>query len=143
MLALSKAFALASASDWPANRLLPGYLLCPRWSREVLVWRISSERELAIQQIVRAGGLNRDRGIISVAAGIKSPDIFHPSDEFLAEVQQMERKNLALEVLRKATQRRHSLAQRPTVQTAFSERWKTPWRVTTPMPSPPPRCCRS
>ena len=34
------------------------------------------------------------------AAGLKSPDISILSDEFLAEVQQMEKKNLALEALR-------------------------------------------
>lgn len=35
------------------------------------------------------------------AAGLSSPDIFILSDEFLAEVGQMEKKNLALEALRK------------------------------------------
>jgi type I restriction enzyme, R subunit len=38
---------------------------------------------------------------ILAASGIKSPDISILSDEFLAEVQQMEKKNLALEALRK------------------------------------------
>ena len=38
---------------------------------------------------------------ILTAAGIQSPDISILSDEFLAEVQQMEKKNLGLEALRK------------------------------------------
>lgn len=38
---------------------------------------------------------------ILAAAGIQSPDISILSDEFLAEVQQMDKKNLALEALRK------------------------------------------
>ncbi len=38
---------------------------------------------------------------ILAAAGIQSPDISILSDEFLAEVQQMEKKNLAMEALRK------------------------------------------
>src|SRR5690606_24317505 len=58
------------------------------------------------------------------AAGIKSPDISILSDEFLAEVQQMERKNLALEALRKLINDGiRSRSKTNVVQTkAFSER---------------------
>jgi len=58
------------------------------------------------------------------AAGIKSPDISILSDEFLLEVQQMERKNLALEALRKLINDGiRSRSKANVVQTkAFSER---------------------
>lgn len=59
------------------------------------------EIETAIRQIVD-GAVVSD-GIIDVfdAAGIKKPDISILSDEFLEEVRHMERKNLALELLKK------------------------------------------
>ena len=61
---------------------------------------------------------------ILAAAGIKSPDISILSDEFLAEVQQMEKKNLALEALRKLINDGiRSRSKANVVQTkAFSER---------------------
>lgn len=59
------------------------------------------EIETAIKQIVDKAVVSE--GIIDVfdAAGIKKPDISILSDEFLAEIQGMERKNLALELLKK------------------------------------------
>ena len=61
---------------------------------------------------------------ILAAAGIQSPDISILSDEFLAEVQQMEKKNLALEALRKLLNDGiRSRSKTNVVQTkAFSER---------------------
>ena len=58
------------------------------------------------------------------AAGLKSPDISILSDEFLDEVQQMEKKNLALEALRKLINDGiRSRSKANVVQTrAFSER---------------------
>jgi type I restriction enzyme R subunit len=58
------------------------------------------------------------------AAGLRSPDISILSDEFLAEVQQMEKKNLALEALRKLINDGiRSRSKANVVQTkAFSER---------------------
>lgn len=60
-----------------------------------------AEIETAIRQIVDKAVVSE--GIIDVfdAAGIKKPDISILSDEFLAEIQGMERKNLALELLKK------------------------------------------
>jgi len=60
-----------------------------------------AEIETAIRQIVDKAVVSE--GIVDVfdAAGIKKPDISILSDEFLAEIQGMERKNLALELLRK------------------------------------------
>jgi type I restriction enzyme R subunit len=59
------------------------------------------EIETAIRQIVDKAVVSE--GIIDVfdAAGIKKPDISILSDEFLREIQGMERKNLALELLKK------------------------------------------
>ncbi len=105
VLALSKAFALASASDEAqAIREEVGFFQA---IRAALVKSSTGsgvaqqERELAIQQIISRAVISTEIVDILAAAGIKSPDISILSDEFLAEVQQMERKNLALEALRK------------------------------------------
>ncbi len=60
-----------------------------------------AEIETAIKQIVDNALISE--GIMDVfdAAGIKKPEISILSDEFLAEIQNMERKNLALELLKK------------------------------------------
>lgn len=60
-----------------------------------------AEIETAIRQIVDKAVVSE--GIVDVfdAAGIKKPDISILSDEFLAEIQGMERKNIALELLKK------------------------------------------
>lgn len=60
-----------------------------------------AEIETAIKQIVDKAVVAE--GILDVfdAAGIKKPDISILSDEFLEEVKHMERKNLALELLKK------------------------------------------
>lgn len=61
----------------------------------------SQERELAVQQIVSRAVVSTEIVDILGAAGIQSPDISILSDEFLLEVQQIDKKNLALEALRK------------------------------------------
>ena len=60
-----------------------------------------AEIETAIRQIVDKAVVSE--GIVDVfdAAGIKKPDISILSDEFLVEIQGMERKNIALELLKK------------------------------------------
>jgi type I restriction enzyme R subunit len=105
VLALSKAFALASASDEARDiREEVGFFQA---IRAALVKSSAGsgvtqqERELAIQQIVSRAVVSTEIVDILAAAGIKSPDISILSDEFLAEVEQMERKNLALEALKK------------------------------------------
>src|SRR5690606_6783315 len=128
VLALSKAYALASASDEARQiREEVGFFQA---IREALTKSgggsgISpQERELAIQQIVSRAVVSTEIVDILKAAGIKSPDISILSDEFLAEVQQMERKNLALEALRKLINDGiRSRSKTNVVQTkAFSER---------------------
>lgn len=128
VLALSKAFALASASDEAREiREEVGFFQA---IRAALVKSSTGssvtrqERELAIQQIVSRAVVSTEIVDILVAAGIKSPDISILSDEFLAEVQQMEKKNLALEALRKLINDGiRSRSKANVVQTkAFSER---------------------
>ena len=128
VLALSKAFALASASDEArAIREEVGFFQA---IRAALVKSSTGsgvtqqERELAIQQIVSRAVVSTEIVDILAAAGIKSPDISILSDEFLAEVQQMEKKNLALEALRKLINDGiRSRSKANVVQTkAFSER---------------------
>ena len=128
VLALSKAFSLASASDEAREiREEVGFFQA---IRAALVKSSTGsgvtqqERELAIQQIVSRAVVSTDIVDILAAAGIKSPDISILSDEFLAEVQQMERKNLALEALRKLINDGiRSRSKSNVVQTkAFSER---------------------
>jgi type I restriction enzyme R subunit len=105
VLALSKAFALASASDearWIREEV--GFFQA---IRAALVKSGTGSgvtpqaRDLAIQQIVSRAVVSTEIVDILAASGIQSPDISILSDEFLAEVQQMEKKNLALEALRK------------------------------------------
>ena len=128
VLALSKAFALASASDEAREiREEVGFFQA---IRAALVKSSAGsgvtqqERELAIQQIVSRAVVSTEIVDILAAAGIQSPDISILSDEFLAEVQQMEKKNLALEALRKLINDGiRSRSKANVVQTkAFSER---------------------
>ena len=105
VLALSKAFALASASDEArAVRDEVGFF---QTVRAALVksaegaGRSAADREFAIQQILDRAVVSTEIFDILAAAGITTPDISILSDEFLAEVQQLEKKNLALEALRK------------------------------------------
>jgi type I restriction enzyme R subunit len=105
VLALSKAFALASASDEArAVRDEVGFF---QTVRAALVKsaegaaRTAADREFAIQQILDRAVVSTEIVDILAAAGITTPDISILSDEFLAEVQQLDKKNLALEALRK------------------------------------------
>ena len=128
VLALSKAYALASASD-EARRIREevGFFQA---IRAALVKSAtgsgvtSQERDFAIQQIVSRAVVSTEIVDILKAAGIKSPDISILSDEFLAEVQQMQKKNVALEALRKLINDGiRSRSKANIVQTrAFSER---------------------
>ena len=105
VLALSKAFALASASDEArAIRDEVGFF---QTVRAALVksadgaGTTGADREFAIQQILDRAVVSTEIVDILAAAGITTPDISILSDEFLAEVQQLEKKNLALEALQK------------------------------------------
>jgi len=63
--------------------------------------RTNEEIETAIRQIINDAIISKEVVDIFDAAGIKKPDISILSDEFLAEIQGMERKNLALELLKR------------------------------------------
>ena len=105
VLALSKAFALTSASD--EARVIRDEVGFFQAVRAALVKSAgeagqgATDREFAIQQILDRAVVSTEIVDILAAAGITTPDISILSDEFLAEVQQLEKKNLALEALRK------------------------------------------
>ncbi|MPQ96165.1 type I restriction endonuclease subunit R [Thioclava sp. JE_KL1] len=102
---LSKAFALASASDYAQTiKEEVGFFQAVRAALAKTSARSNisrRDREFAIGQLI--SDAIADASIIDVleAAGLKSPEISVLSDDFLAEIQNMEHKNLALEALRK------------------------------------------
>lgn len=128
VLALSKAYALAAASDEARDiREEVGFFQAVRAAMVKSTpngGRSTAERELAIQQIVSRAVVSTEIVDIMKAAGIQSPDISVLSDEFLAEVREMDRKNLALEALRKLINGEvRSQSKRNVVQArAFSDR---------------------
>lgn len=105
VLALSKAFALASASDEARTvRDEVGFFQTVRAALVKSAEAAGSEagdREFAIQQILDRAVVSTEIVDILAAAGITTPDISILSDEFLGEVQHLDKKNLALEALRK------------------------------------------
>ena len=105
VLALSKAFALAAASDRAREiRDEVGFFQTVRAALAKSApgpGKSSAQRDLAVQQIISRAVVSTDIVDILKAAGLETPDISILSDEFLAEVQGMKKKNLALEALRK------------------------------------------
>jgi type I restriction enzyme, R subunit len=105
VLALSKAFALAGASDEArAIRDEVGFFQAVR---SALVkaqdkgGRAGADREFAIAQLVNRALASTEIADILQAAGLKTPDISILSDEFLAEVRETKQPNLALQALQK------------------------------------------
>jgi type I restriction enzyme R subunit len=131
VLALSKAFALSSASD--EARQIRDEVGFFQAVRAALVkssesnGSASKDREFAIQQILDRAVVSTEIVDILCAAGITTPDISILSDEFLAEIQQIEKKNLALEALRKLLNDEiHSRNKSNVVETKkFSDRLQT------------------
>lgn len=105
VLALSKAFALAAASD--EARQIRDQVGFFQTIRAALVkstatpGKSTAEREFAVQQIIDRAVVSTEIVDILSAAGLSSPDISILSDDFLLEIQQMEKKNLALEALKR------------------------------------------
>jgi type I restriction enzyme, R subunit len=127
--ALSTAFALAAASDEARKiREEVGFFQAIRAALAKSVpgdgKRSAAERELAIQQIVSRAVVSTEIVDIMKAAGLESPDISILSDEFLAEVRETEKKNLAIEALKKLINGDvRSQTKRNVIQSkAFSER---------------------
>jgi type I restriction enzyme R subunit len=128
VLALSKAFALASASEYARQiRDEVGFFQTVRAALAKSAARggkTGAERDLAVRQIVSRAVVSTDIVDILEAAGVETPDISILSDEFLAEVAEMDKKNLAMEALRKLlngevrSQSRSNVVQ----MRAFSER---------------------
>lgn len=127
-LELSRAFALAASSDLARSvKDEVGFLQAVRaaLTKTSVKSKLSSRaKQFAIEQLVDKAVANAEIIDILKAAGIKSPDISILSDEFLLEIQSMERKNLALEALKKLLSGEiKSKAKRNVVESrAFSER---------------------
>jgi type I restriction enzyme, R subunit len=128
VLELSKAFALASSTDYAREiREEVGFFQA---IRSALIKSVPTgkkgiaDRDLAIQQIVSRAVISTEIVDIMKAAGIESPDISILSDDFLAEIKEFDKKNLALEALRKLINGEiSSKARKNVVQSkAFSER---------------------
>jgi len=105
VLALSKAFALASASD-EAREIAEevGFFQTIRAAlakTNTKGGKTSAQRDFAVQQIVSRAVVSTEIVDILKAAGLQSPNIAILSDDFLAEVKGLEKKNLALEALKK------------------------------------------
>jgi type I restriction enzyme, R subunit len=129
VLALSKAFALAAASDRAREvRVEVGFFEAIRAALAKNTAeggrKTTADRELAIQQIVSRAVVSTEIVDIMKAAGIETPDISVLSDEFLAEVRQLDKKNLAIEALKKLINGNvRSQAKRNVTQSkAFTER---------------------
>jgi len=128
VLALSKAFALTGASDEARGiRDEVGFFQTIRAALVKSVpgaGKTTAEKDFAIQQIVSRAVVSTEIVDILAAAGITRPDISILSDEFLAEMQGMEKKNLAMEALRKLLNGQiHARSHANVVETrTFSER---------------------
>jgi type I restriction enzyme R subunit len=105
VLALSKAYALASASDAAREiRDEVGFFQAVRAAlvKTTATGKLSAlARMFVVEQLINKAIANTEIVDILAAAGISRPNLSVLSDEFLLEVQKMERKNLALEALRK------------------------------------------
>jgi len=107
VLALSQAFALAAASD--AARQIRDEVAFFQTIRTALAGPIgpglksptAKGREFAVQQLIDRAVVSTEIVDILSAAGLSSPDISIFSDDFLLEIQQMKKQNLALEALKR------------------------------------------
>jgi len=105
VLALSKAYALAAASD--EARQIRDEVAFFQAIRAALAKSSNSleasrsGKLLAVQQIIDRSVVSTEIVDILKVAGLSTPDISILSDQFLAEVQQMDKKHLVLEALKK------------------------------------------
>lgn len=105
VLALSKAFSLASASDEAKKiREEVGFFQAIRaalvkTSTGAAVTKY--DRDLVMEQIISRAVVSTEIIDILAATGINSPDISILSDQFLGEIQKIKQKNLAIETLKK------------------------------------------
>ncbi len=128
VLELSKAFALAAASDFAREvKEEVGFFQAIRAAlvKSSTTGELSARsKQFAIEQLINSSVAKAEIVDVLRAAGLRSPDISVLSDEFLLEVQNMRHKNLALDVLRKLLNGEiKSRAKRNIVQSkAFSQR---------------------
>lgn len=110
VLALTKAFALAAASD--EARAVRDEVAFYQTIRAALAKTGgdgdaggggggAGDRDFAVQQLIDRSVASTEIVDILRAAGLTTPDLSILSDEFLAEVKALDRPNLALEALRK------------------------------------------
>ena len=127
VLNLSKAFALvASSDDAKVIRDEVGFFQAIRAAlvKSVGTKKKTKDNDLAVQQIISRAVISTEIIDILQAAGMESQDISILSDEFLAEIQGMEKKNLALEALKKLIngEIKSKLSSRVVKTKAFSDR---------------------
>ena len=127
VLNLSKAFALAASSDdAKVIRDEVGFFQAIRAAlvKSVGTKKKTIDEDFAVQQIISRAVISTEIIDILKAAGMQSQDISILSDEFLSEIQGMEKKNLALEALRKLIngEIKSKLSSRVVKTKAFSER---------------------
>ena len=127
VLNLSKAFALAASSDEAKTiRDEVGFFQAIRAAlvKSTGTKKKTKDDELAVQQIISRAVISTEIIDILEAAGMGLQDIAILSDEFLAEIQGMEKKNLALEALKKLIngEIKSKLSSRVVKTKAFSER---------------------
>ncbi len=127
VLNLSKAFALAASSDEAkAIRDEVGFFQAIRAAlvKSVGKKKKTKDDDLAVQQIISRAVISTEIIDILQAAGMESQDISILSDDFLTEIQGMEKKNLALEALKKLIngEIKSKLSSRVVKTKAFSER---------------------
>lgn len=105
VLELTKAYALASASDAARSiRDEVGFFQAVRAAlvKSTATGKMSNRaRSMAVDQLLNQAVASAEIVDILQAAGIRSPDISILSDDFLDEIRRLEKKNLALEALRK------------------------------------------
>ena len=128
VLALSKVYSMAAASD-EARKIREEVGFFQAICAALIKSSIGSgaqqrDKEFAVQQLVSRAVVSTEIIDILAASGMKTPDISILSDEFLAEIKGMEKKNLALEALKKLlTDDIRSRSRSNVTQTkAFSER---------------------
>ena len=127
VLKLRTAFALAASSDEAAAiRDDVGFFLAIRaaLAKSVGTKKKTKDDDFAVQQMINRAVKSIEIVDILQAAGLESQDISNLSDEFLAQIQGMEKKNLALEALKKLINGKikSRLSSRVVKTKAFSER---------------------
>ncbi len=125
---LGQAFALAAASDYAQEiKDEVGFFQAIKAvisKSSPTKSKSQAEREFAVSQLISEAIASADIIDVLAAAGMKRPEISVLDDRFLAEVQNMEQKNLALEALRRllAGEIRSRSSQNVVEAKAFSKR---------------------